>query len=92
MATFQVVAPDSFDVHCPDDWPKWIWRFERFRQALGLVHKAEEKQVNALIYTMGDAADDILSLFGLTEDNKKVYETVKEKFDSYFVKRRNVIF
>ena len=92
MATFQVVVPDSFDVHCPDDWPKWIRRFERFRQASGLVHKAEEKQVNALIYTMGDVADDILSLFGLTEDDKKVYETVKEKFDSYFVKRRNVIF
>ena len=41
---------------------------------------------------MGDAADDILRSFKLTEADSKVYETVKEKFESHFVKRRNVIF
>ena len=41
---------------------------------------------------MGDKADDILCSFGLTEDEKKVYNTVREKFDSYFEPQRNVIF
>ena len=41
---------------------------------------------------MGDAADDILSSFGLTDDEKKDYDTVVEKFDRHFVKKRNVIF
>ena len=41
---------------------------------------------------MGDAADNILSLLGLTSDEKKVYTTVKVKFESHFIKRRNVIF
>ena len=41
---------------------------------------------------MGDAADDILCSLGLTSDEKKVYATVKTKFESHFVKRRNVIF
>ena len=41
---------------------------------------------------MGDKADDILSSFGLSEDNQKKYSVIKDKFDSYFVKRRNVIF
>ena len=41
---------------------------------------------------MGDEADDILASFGLTEDEKKVYDTVKGKFESYFIRRRNVIF
>ena len=41
---------------------------------------------------MGDEADDILCSFSLSEESKKVYAPVKEKFESDFVKRRNVIF
>ena len=60
--------------------------------ASGLVEKAEEAQVNTLIYTMGDAADDILRSFRLSEADSKKYDTVTSKFDSYFIKRRNVIY
>ena len=67
-------------------------RFERFRQASGFTEKAEESQVNTLIYAMGDAADDILSSFGLTEAEKTQYGTVRAKFESHFVKRCNPIF
>ena len=41
---------------------------------------------------MGDTGDDILCLLGLTSDEKIVYATVKTKFQSRFVKLRNVIF
>ena len=92
MATFQVSPPEAFDFSQPDSWPKWIRRFERFRQASGLQDKAEKSQVNTLIYTMGDKADDLLSSFGLSDEEEKKYSTVKAKFDGYFVKRRNVIF
>ena len=61
MATFQVTAPESFDTHYPENWTKWIRRFERFRQASGLASKSEENQVNTLVYSMGDEADDILA-------------------------------
>jgi len=54
--------------------------------------KAEKSQVNGLIYTMGDNADDLLSSFGLSDEDQKKYSTVTEKFDSYFVKQWNVIF
>ena len=64
----------------------------RFRQGSGLKSKSEEYQVNALIYIMGDKADDILCSFELSEDEKKVYDTVRSKFDSYFEPQRNVIF
>ena len=60
--------------------------------ASGLVEKAEEAQVNTLIYTMGDAADDILRSFRLSEADSKKYDTVTSKFDSHFIKRRNVIY
>ena len=76
MAAFQVLPPERFDFSRPNDWPKWSWRFERFRHASGLVEKEDESQVHTLIYTMGDEADDILSSFGLSEENRKVYTTV----------------
>ena len=92
MASFRVSPPETFDFSQPDSWPRWIRRFERFRQASGLSSKGEESQVNTLIYTMGDKADDILSSFGLSEEDQKKYSVVRDKFESHFVKRRNVIF
>ena len=46
--------------------------------------------MNALLYTMGDKSDDILSTFDLSAEEMKKYEPVKMKFDGYFVKKRNV--
>ena len=48
--------------------------------------------MHTLVYTMGDDADDILSSFNLSEEDRKKYETVRGKFESYFVKKKNVIF
>eukprot|EP00731_Ephydatia_muelleri_P034154 Em0049g1a len=92
MATFQVTPPENFSFMHPEEWPKWIRRFERFRQVSGLDTKEEETQVSNLIYCMGDEADDILRSFGLSADDSKKYSVVKGKFESHFVPRRNVIF
>ena len=91
-ATYQVQPPEQFNFSRPGEWPKWARRFERFRKASGLSEKEEEAQVNTLVYSMGDEADDILRLFGLSADDTKKYDVVKGKFDSHFVKRRNVIY
>ena len=76
----------------PEEWTRWIRRFERFRLASGLDNKSTEAQANTLIYSMGAQADDILRSFSLSEEDKKKYSVVKAKFDSHFVKRRNIIF
>lgn len=91
-ASYQVAPPEQFVFSRPHEWPKWIRRFERFRSASGLCEKSKEVQVNTLIYSMGDEADDILKSFGLTDVQKKEYETVKDKFESHFIKKRNVIY
>ena len=85
MAMFQWAPPEKFTFRTPQEWPKWIRRFERFRQASGLAGKGEESQVNALIYSMGTEADDILHSFHLSQEDAKKYNTVKEKFEAYFV-------
>ena len=41
---------------------------------------------------MGDATDDILKSFKLSEDKAKKYTIVKARFDQHFVKKHNVIY
>ena len=38
-------------------------------------------------YTIGDKADDVLASFGLSDEDKKKYPTVREKFHRYFMKK-----
>ena len=70
----------NFSFSKPEEWPKWFHRFQQFHQASGLTDKTSENQLNTLVYKMGDTTDDILSSFGLTDDEKKNYNTVVEKF------------
>ena len=55
------------------------------------LRSLQENQVHTLVYSMGDEADDTLSSFDMSEEDKK-YEMVREKFENYFVQKRNVIF
>ena len=91
-AIFQVSIPEPFNFSRPEEWSKWIRRFERFRIASGLATRDDETQVNTLIYAMGDEADDIFRSFSLSEEDRKSYAAVKAKFDSHFVQRRNIIY
>ena len=92
-ATCTITPPEKFDFTQPENWPKWIRRYGRYRVASGLYMKDEEIQVNSLLYTMGDEADDVLASFIFdTPDDKGKYDKVKEKFDHHFVVRRNTIY
>ena len=82
MAAYQLTIPDKFSFK-PEEWQKWIRRFERFSLASGLNTKPQEEQVNALVYAMGDKADDILRSLTLSDAQKKNYNSVKEKLFGY---------
>ena len=92
MASYRIPAIDNFSFAKPEEWPRWIRRFERFRQASDLTSKSQEVQISTLVYSMGDKAEDILQLFALTGEDAKDYDKVKSKFKDYFVKRRNTIY
>ena len=91
VANYQVPPPDKFSSK-PEDWTRWIRRFERFRKATGLDQKSGENQVHTLVYSMGEEADDIMVSFGLTADDAKQYRVVKNRFESHFIVKRNIIF
>lgn len=89
---FSLTAPGSFNFDEPNSWAQWIRRFERFRLASGLADKEDVYQVNSLLYIMGEKSDDILNTLALTEQQQKVYETVKAAFENHFIGKHNVIY
>ena len=92
MASYHIPAVEPFNFRNPEEWTQWIRWFECFRNASGLSAKAEDKQVNTLVYSMGAKAEDIFQSFNLLDEDSKVYKTVKVKFMSHFIKRWNTIF
>ena len=92
MERYQIPPPAKFDVSKPEEWPKWKKRFERYRIASGLDVQPGENQVNALLYTMGEDAEDVVTSLQLTDEALTEYETVLERLEGFFVVRRNVIF
>ncbi len=84
MSQFQVPLPEKFSFKS-EDRLKWIKHFERFRIASGLETQANENQVNALIYTMGEEAEDMLTSFHLSTTEAAEYETVKDRLDAHFI-------
>ena len=71
MMSYQVPAPAHFNFRQPEEWTRWLLRFRHFRQASDLDKKSKEKQANALVYAMGDEADNILRSFHLSEADAK---------------------
>ena len=84
--------PELFTISKPEEWPRWIWRFKLFRDASGFDEKDKSKQISTLIYSMGEEAEDILQSFRLTAEQQESYTAVKNKFGSFLIKRRNIVF
>ena len=68
MASYQITVIEAFDFSTSTEWPNWICCFEQFRNASGIAEKSKESQIDTLIYSMGDIADDILQSFNLSKE------------------------
>lgn len=89
---YHVTPPDSFAFSSPGHWSKWKQRFDRFRFASGLNKQPDEEQVNALIYFMGEKAEDIFTSFNLSVADQVKYDVVIKRFTDHFIVKRNTIF
>ena len=58
MATVTLQPPVLICFHKTDEWPKWKYQFEQYRQASGLADKGDECQVSTLLYCLGDDTED----------------------------------
>ena len=91
MATLTLQPPAPFNFSKPDDWPKWIKRFEQYRVASGLSKDTEPRQVSTLLYCLGEEAEDVLTSTNISEEDKTKYDKVLEKLNGFFNIRKNVI-
>ena len=71
---------------------QWKQRFKQYRVDSGLAEKSEECQASTLLYCLGVDAEDILTTTRISDDNRKKYTRVVEKFGEFFRVRHNVIF
>ena len=92
MAQIRLEPPGHFNFRTPDDLPRWKRRFEQFLVASGLATEDDAKQVNTLLYCIGEEAEGVLSSASITVDEHSVYDSVIAKFDGFFRVRRNIIF
>jgi len=92
MANLRLQPPDPFNFRNPDEWPRWKRRFEQFRTASGLSTEDDLRQVSTLLYCLGEEADDVLISTNISEEDRKVYNSVMAKFDEFFKVQKNVIF
>ena len=94
---FKLTPPENFNFSCPTEWPQWKTRFERFRKATKLDKESGDIQVSTLIYTLGSEVDKIFQTFTFDtpenegSDPSQSYEIVLDKFEHYFIPRRNII-
>ena len=92
MTSLHLQPPGPFD-KSPDGWLKWKRRFEQYLHASGLSSEgSEERQVSTLLYCLGEEANDVLTLTGISDTDRNKYETVMSKFDEFFTVRRNIMF
>ncbi|XP_067940192.1 uncharacterized protein [Watersipora subatra] len=84
-------------------WPDWRKRFERYRSASGLCERSAQRQVDTLIFAMGEEAEAIADQIqirppreadeaaGIEAENAEetLYLRTLEGFDNYFNPRSN---
>lgn len=67
-------------------------RFHYYSSVSGLAEESELRQVKSLLYCLGEEADYALASTNISEDDRKKYQPVLNKFDDFFQVRRNIIF
>ncbi|UYV72761.1 K02A2.6-like [Cordylochernes scorpioides] len=91
MESNSFLPPPNFSFDAKD-WPSWKQRFSRYRLLSNLNAKEQEYQITALIYLMGERAEEIHSAFNLSADDAKNLDKVIEAFDNHFIGKRNVVY
>ena len=54
MAGIHFQPPENFNFKQPDEWSRWSKRFKQLRVASGLIIESEARQINTLLYYLGE--------------------------------------
>ena len=87
----KILSPTSFDFNNPETGLEWKKRFARYRAASKMNEESQERQVDTLIYVMGQEEKLSFGQLILTVEERKDYEEIEQGFDSYFEPETNTI-
>jgi len=88
-----VKPPSELDfTNASEMWPEWKKRFARYRSAADIDAKTAQKQVDILIFVMGEEAEKIFPLLTVAPDTSgtpanTLYARTLAAFDAYFQPR-----
>ena len=103
MADFKVAVPKEMDFSAPQTWPEWKRRFLRYRSASGLSERNAQRQVDMLLYCMGEEAEsisaqlvvrpprvaDVPNNIAAEDADGTLFNRTVEALDNYFMPRDN---
>ena len=81
MAGIHFQPPEKFGFKQPVERPHWLKHFEKFCIASGLSKESEKRQVNPLLYCLGEEGEDLLHSTNITEDEWKSYSSIQQKLN-----------
>ena len=84
----RIDPPGNFDFSDPGKWTRWRARWLRYRDASRINEHPDREQINTLVYSLGEQAEDIILSRGIPEDT---HDNVLRAFDDYFGVRTNII-
>ena len=98
MAKLTHPGPLDFS-NTQEQWSDWIKRFQRYRQASGLAEKDVQRQVDTLIYVMGDEAEKVYAQLNITAPTNDeagananlLYDRTVTTFTNYFQPTSNTL-
>lgn len=73
-------------------WMEWLQQFNWYSTAVQLNTQSAERQAATLMATIGPDAITIFNTFGLSAEEQRNVEVIKQKFTDYFLPKSNVTY
>ena len=74
-----------------ENWRKWKLDFAFYMTAAEFADKADNVKSSLLLHCMGDKAREVYHTLTFVAGEEMIYNKVVEKFDEYFIPRKNYI-
>lgn len=72
------------------NWKRFKRRFTFYLSAIGLHEASDKKQASVFLHIVGEEALEVYNNFTFAEGDRRKWNKIMEKFDSYCIPKRNV--
>lgn len=72
-----IELPEKLDFRHPEEWKRWVTRWERYRVIPGLHRQDGTNQMKTLLHAMDSEAEDVLISFPFQGGRCRLFEAYK---------------